>query len=178
MKHYLRKGFTLIELLIVIFIISMVYFLGFHGIELDKKKPKVLTPLNLKENIVKNKWFNGHATLLCTDKCSSCYLRQDLSSPFHAYSNPINLKNLQVYTLDTDDNLIPVEYERFHNKKICLKMDFYDNGSSTQIILKQDKDIYFLPAFFGKAKHFDSLNAAKEYWLKNNDLITDRGNFY
>jgi len=45
-RHH--KGFSLIELLIVIIIISIVYFLGFSGIEKTTDKPKALTPLNLK----------------------------------------------------------------------------------------------------------------------------------
>jgi len=178
MKRYVHKGFTLIELLIVILIVSMVYFLGFRGVELDKKKPKALTPLNLKENIVNSEWFNGHATLLCVDKCSTCYLRRDVSSPFQEYTNRISLKDVQAYTLDARDSLVRIEYERFHDKKICLKMDFYDNGSSTQIILKQDENTYFLPAYFGTEKHFDSPDDAKEYWLKNSRLVADSGDFY
>ena len=35
-----RKGFSLIELLIVILLVSIVYFLGFEGVEMGKKKPK------------------------------------------------------------------------------------------------------------------------------------------
>jgi len=61
----LRRGFTLIELLIVIVIISIVYYLGFDGIEIGKSKPKAMTPLNLVQNIRASKGFQGEATLLC-----------------------------------------------------------------------------------------------------------------
>jgi prepilin-type N-terminal cleavage/methylation domain-containing protein len=177
-KRVFHKGFTLIELLIVILIVSMVYILGFHGVELNKNTPKTLTPLNLKENIINSKWFNGHATLICVNKCHSCYLRDDISTPFQKYTNAINLKHIQAYTLDNNNNLMRIEYERFHDKKICLKMDFYNNGSSTQLILKQDKDIYFLPAYFDKAKHFTSIDDAKEYWLRYTRVLSDSGDYY
>jgi len=50
-----RKGFTLLELLLVIFIVGLVYSLGLSGVELGKKKPKALSPLNLKSIINSNK---------------------------------------------------------------------------------------------------------------------------
>jgi len=177
-RPVLRKGFTLIELLIVILIVSIVYFLGFSGVEINQKKPKALTPLNLKTNIVNSEWFNGHATLLCTNKCKTCYLRRDISSSFQEYSNSIDLSNIKAYTINASDNLILIEYERFKDKKICLKMEFYDNGSSTQIILKNDENTYFLPAYFGEAKVFDSPEDAREYWLENSRLISDSGDYY
>ena len=174
----MHKGFTLIELLIVILIISMVYFLGFSGVELGKSKPKALSPLNLKANIVSSEWFSGHATLLCLDKCGTCLLRRDVSAKFQAYNNGIDLTNIKAYTVDNENNLVRIEYERYDDKKICLKMDFYDNGSSTQIILEKKEATYFLPAFFDKPKKFDSPQDAKDYWLENSQLVADNGDFY
>ena len=60
----MHKGFSLIELLIVIIIISIVYFLGFSGIEKSSIKPKALTPLNLKSTVLKSELFQDEATLL------------------------------------------------------------------------------------------------------------------
>jgi len=146
--------------------------------KLSKKKPKALTPLNLKRNIVNSEWFNGHATLLCVNKCQTCYLRRDIGRTFQEYTSGIDLSHIKAYTLDARDSLIRIEYERFKDKKICLKMDFYDNGSSTQIILKNDKGTYFLPAYFGEAKTFDSPEDAQEYWLENSRLVSDSGDYY
>jgi len=174
----MHKGFSLIELLIVILIISMVYFLGFEGIEIGKTKPKALTPLNLKSTIVSSELFSDQATLLCINKCRTCYLRPDISSGFEEYTSPINLSNIKAYTLDKEDALIPIEYERYQDKKICLIMDFYRNGSSTQMILEEDEKSYFLPAFFGEAKAFSSPQEAKEYWLRNSTAVANSGDFY
>ncbi len=177
-RYEARKGFSLIELLIVILLVSMVYFLGFEGIEIGKKKPKALTPLNLKSNILSSELFNGQATLLCIDQCRSCYLRPDVSSAFEAYTSPIDLINIQAYTIDKYDSLTRIEYGRYQDKKICLIMDFYHNGSSTQIILKNDQEAYFLPSFFGQPQAFSSIEDAKEYWLRNSTAVSDSGEFY
>jgi prepilin-type N-terminal cleavage/methylation domain-containing protein len=177
-RYPVQKGFSLIELLIVILIISIVYFLGFDGFSLDKNKPKALTPLNLKSNIISSELFNGQGTFLCINKCRNCYLRSDISSGFEEYTDPIDLGELKAYTLDKDDALVPIEYERYQDKKICLIMDFYNNGSSTQIILEDEQKSYFLPAFFGEAKTFSSPEEAKEYWLRNSTAVGNTGEFY
>jgi prepilin-type N-terminal cleavage/methylation domain-containing protein len=173
-----RKAFSLMELLIVIFIISLVYYLGFSGVELGKQKPKALTPMNLKETITKSNLFSSHATLLCVNKCKKCYMRKNISSSFEAYENKIDLSNVKAYTLDAEDSLMKIEYERYNDQKICLVMDFYANGSSTQIILEDEENAYFLPAYFGKAKKFDSPEDAKDYWLEKSHLVSNAGEFY
>ena len=173
-----RKGFSLIELLIVVVIISLVYALGFSNFKIRKSTPKALTPLNLKETIVKSEFFNGHATLMCLDKCRTCYLRKDVSSAFEAYANKIDLSNIKAYAIDENDHLQQIEYERYNDKKICLVMDFYNNGSSTQIILENKEGAYFLPAFFGEPKRFDSPEDAKTYWLKQSNSVSSSGEYY
>lgn len=174
----MKKGFTLIELLIVILIVSMVYFLGFDGVELGKKKPKALSPLNLKSTIVSSDWFGSHVTLLCVNDCKTCFLRKGLSASYSEYSNAINLSNIKAYTVDESDSLLHLEYERYDDQKICLKMDFYPNGSSTQIILADKQGAYFLPAYFEDAKKFESPEDAKDYWLESSRLVADNGEFY
>jgi len=177
-SYEMQKGFSLIELLIVILIISTVYFLGFDGLEWGKQKPKALTPLTLKSGITSSEIFTGQATLLCINKCRTCYLRPSISAAFEEYSGALDLRNVTAYTLDKEDALIPIEYERYQDKKICLVMHFYPNGSSTQIILQKEDKSYFLPAYFGEAQAFDSPEEAKEYWLRNTTVLSDSGDFY
>ncbi|UPT77577.1 prepilin-type N-terminal cleavage/methylation domain-containing protein [Sulfurovum sp. XGS-02] len=177
-RYNVSKGFSLLELLIVILIISMVYFLGFEGVEIGKQKPKALTPLNLKSNIISSELYSGEGTLLCIDQCRSCYFRPDLSSPFGEYTSPVDLTNIQAYTLDSYEALTPIEYGRYQDQQICLIMDFFKNGSSTQIILKNSEESYFLPAFFGEPQRFSTPEEAKKYWLRNTTLASDSGAFY
>jgi len=177
-RHRQHKGFTLIELLIVILIVSMVYFLGFSDIEMTKKQQKALSPLTLKSTIVDAEWFNGQITLLCVNKCKTCLLRQDISSAYQPYENGIDLTNIKAYTVDASDSLVRIEYERYDDKEICLRMDFYPNGSSTQIILENEEGAYFLPAFFEEPKLFPSPEDAQEYWLDNTKLVSDNGAFH
>jgi len=173
-----RSAFSLLELLVVIVIVSIVYFLGFNGIEKSENKPKALTALNLKTTIQNSALFTGEATLVCINGCKNCYLRKDISSPFEAYENNIDLAGTKAYTLDAQESLLLLEGERYQDKKICLEMNFYKNGSSTQLILENRHGIYFLPAFFGAPQKVDSLEEAKELWLKNSRLAAGSGDFY
>ena len=92
-----RSAFTLLELLVVIVIVSIVYFLGFNGVEKSENKPKALTALNLKTTIQNAGLFSGEGTLLCVNGCKSCSLRTDISSPFEAYENNIDLAGTKAY---------------------------------------------------------------------------------
>ncbi len=175
----LRKGFSLLELIIVVFLISLVYFIVFSSLQKEESKPKSLTPLNLKSTLAKAGLLSGHTTLICVDKCHLCYLRQGgIDSAFYPYNSNIDLSETESYTLDEKDNLLKLEYGRYNDKKICLIVDFYPNGSSTQIILKNKNGFYFLPAFFGKPQKTDSIEDAKELWLKNSQLLSNLGDFY
>lgn len=177
-RSHVRRGFTLIELLIVILIVSVVYFLGFGGLELGKAKPKPLTVMNLKNNIMNSELFDKHATLMCLDNCRSCYLRKDLSSSFDTYPDSIGLYNTKAYVLDSSDSLVAMEYGRYDDNEICLIMEFYTNGSSTQIILENEEGSYFLSSYFSTPIRFESPEEAKEYWITKSQVLSDSGEFY
>ena len=173
-----RYAFSLLELLIVIMIVSLVYFLGFSGVEKEINRPKALTPLNLKSTITHSKLFSGEATLLCINQCKNCYLRENLNMPFEAYDNKIDLLGTKAYTLNAYNELTELEPGRYQDQKIYLEMHFYKNGSSTQLILENQHGIYFLPAFFGEPQKIDSLEEAKRLWLSDSKAVMNRGDFY
>jgi len=105
-------------------------------------------------------------------------MRKGISSAFVEYDSAIKLADIEAYMVDTSDDVQKIEYKRYKDQKICLKMDFYANGSSTQIILKDKQKSYFLPSLFGEPKEFDELDEAKEYWIKTSSLLSDNGAFY
>jgi len=173
-----RKGFSLIELLLVIFIISLVYFLGFDVLGSPKKRSIPLTPETLKTEIVRSNLFQGSGTLLCTDACTKCYFRKDISSDFKPYEGKIALKGTKVYTLNRDRSLDKIEYGRYRDQKICLLMDFYPNGSTTKLVLETPKGIFLIPSYLGEVQKFTSLDEAQEAWLGTSQAISRGGEFY
>ncbi len=177
-KAHWHRGFSLLELLVVVVLAGTLLAVGVSKMQIRKPTPKALTPLNLKETIVKSEFFSDHATLMCVDKCRKCYLRQGINAAFKSYTNKIDLTNIKAYTLDERESLMQLEYERYDDQKICLVMDFYNNGSSTQIILEDEEGAYFLPAFFGEPKKFDSPEDAKAYWLEQSHSVSGSGDIY
>jgi prepilin-type N-terminal cleavage/methylation domain-containing protein len=173
-----RRGFSLLELLLVIFIISLIYFLGFEGLETPSEESNTTTPLNLKAHIMKDDMFPQKGTLICLNKCTACYFRKDISTPFEAYKGNINLPNLVAYVVDRSDSLKKVDFGRYDDEPICLKINFYLNGSSTQLILQTDKGIYFLPAYFGASQKVNSLEQAQALWLAYDHSLDGEGDFY
>ena len=174
----LQKGFSLIELLIVILLVSMIYVLGFSPLSITEKQAKPLTPLNLKKSILNSKFFTGESTFMCTNKCKKCYFKKGSNGTFNTFKSKINLKGIEVYSLNESDSVIRVKYERYNDEKICLVINFYNNGSSTQLIIKNKTDVYFLPGYFGEAKKFDSVSDAQDYWVEKSKLVKDSGSYY
>jgi prepilin-type N-terminal cleavage/methylation domain-containing protein len=173
----MRKGFSFLEIIVVIGIISLIYSLGFSSMKFEKPKPKPLSPLNLKENIAKTEFSNG-ATFMCIRNCKKCFLRRGIGAKFTPYANAIDLTGTTAYTLDRRNNLIEIEYGKFRNEKVCLVLEFYKNGSSSQIVLQNKKGVFFIPSYFGAAKKFTSLDEAKEYWMEENKLVSDSAAYY
>ncbi len=177
-EESMRKGFSLLELLLVIFIISMVYFLGFDGFEKPKPSADLLTPKNLKSVLSKSDLFTQAGTFLCTDRCSSCYYKGSSDKTFKPYEGKTALKGSEVYFFNAEAQMQKMDYGRFHDRKICLLMQFYPNGSATQVILKQGNHIYLLPSYLGKPRTFSSLDEAKDFLVKNTERLSRNGDFY
>jgi len=173
-----RAGFSLLELLLVIFIISLVYFLGFEALSEEKRKEPSLTPLMLKQTLLQSGLFAKGGTFLCTDKCKQCYYRSDISEPFEPYKGKIDLSGLSVYTLDKDYHLVEPEYGRYKDHKICLLIRFHPNGSSTPLILENAKGTYYLPAYFTQAQQTQSPQKAQALWTAHAHTLSNRGDFY
>jgi hypothetical protein len=177
-KHTMHKAFSLLELLLVIFIVSLVYFLGFEGVDKMSTPKERLTALSLKKVVTHLPQFTGKGTFMCIDRCRSCYLREGIDTPFEKVELPIALAGLKVYRIDESDNLQEMEFGRYQDNKICLLMHFYPNGSSSQLILETDDEVYFLPAYFGEPQKTASLTKAQDLWLQHAHDLDDRGDFY
>jgi prepilin-type N-terminal cleavage/methylation domain-containing protein len=175
----LTKAFTLMELLIVIFIVALVYFLGFGAIKWSTNKAKTITPLNLKNSVQNSNYFLGYGRLICLDKCKECYYQADITTQLQPIENKLDLgDDISIYKLDQDDQLSKIEFGRIKDQPICLIVDFYKNGSSTQLILENNKGIYFLSSYFDTSKQVDSLQDAKKQWLKYDRSLHNLGDFY
>jgi hypothetical protein len=177
-KNRFQEAFSLLELLLVIFIISLVYFLGFSGVEKPKKQQTLITPLTLKSTLMHDPLFQGERTFLCINACKSCYIRKNISEPFEEYKGKLQLHKATSYIVNRNNMLQELEPGRYQDQKVCLLFHIFPNGSSTPLIIQTTEGIYFLPSYFGKPQKVDSLEEGRDLWLQYDDALSGQGDFY
>jgi len=169
-----HKAFSLIELLIVIAIISLFGFLVFSGLKKsESKKNDTLSIAKLKDA---SRHINSDKELVCIKKCKECFFSPFGSSKMQAA--PTLLKPLIVYTLDKNNNPQEIDFGRVGDEKICLRFKYYQNGSSSQMIIESEDKFYYFPSYFNDVQRTDTLEEATNKWLKNSEILTNRGDFY
>jgi len=170
-----KKGFTLVELLLAIFLVSLMAYFVFSTPR-GATKPKVEInatnlPFYLQENLT------GNGELICVGKkCNECYYL--LNGPKKAGAFPLNIKVYEEYIIDRNENPQKIELGRFNDKKVCLRIRHYKNGSISPVILDIGKKYLFIGSYFKEGKIFDSLNDAVEYWLNDSDKLRSKGEWY
>jgi prepilin-type N-terminal cleavage/methylation domain-containing protein len=174
----MRRGFSLIELIVVVLIVSLIGFLVFSSAIKQQTKIEVLDPSTLPKTLRKTFRGQGDVELFCIKKCQECYIIQN--SKISAYDGGIDFgKELEVHLLDDDNHFVHIdELGRVKDKKVCLRYHLYANGSTSQMVIKNNKGIYYLPSYFGKAKKVEDMEEAKELWIKDEYNLRDSGSFY
>ena len=171
-----KSGFTLVELLLAIFIVSLfAYFVFATPSSVQKPKEKI-TVSNLPTYLQKN--LNGEGELVCIKNCKECYYITNHSTPQSA-PLPIPVDVVAEYILDKHGNPQKLDLGRFRDKKVCMRLRHYKNGSISQVILELKEGAYFIPSYFGEGKVFDSVSQAANWWLEDTQHgIRSQGAWY
>jgi prepilin-type N-terminal cleavage/methylation domain-containing protein len=170
-----KKGFTLVELLLAIFLVSLMAYFVFstpRGATMPKIEINATNlPFYLQENL------KGDGELICVGKsCKECYFLTNNSVAKASF--PLNIKVLNQYIIDRNENPIKIKRGRFNDKPICLRIYHYKNGSISPTILETTKNYLFIGSYFKEGKEFSSLNDAIEYWLNDSDKLRSKGEWY
>ena len=172
----MKKGFTLIELLIVIFIASLLYFLGFDRVDFTQSKK--ISPIKLKKELIST-IGEKNFDFICINKCKKCIILDKESGEINSFEKEPPFKKIKgVYNLDYRNDLHKIEFGRYNDEKICLLIHFYKNGSSSQLIIDTERKSYFLPSFFGKWKEIASIEEGKKEWVSSERQIKDNGVYF
>jgi len=170
------KAFTLLELLIVIFIVSLVYILGFEAYSYNSKPKKAVdTPLALKDDI-RMRFGLRDGTLICTDACRHCQFR----SLDGSYTDTnISLKSKPVvYVPNRNFSYEEAVFGRIDDKRICLQIEFYRSGGTSPLIIEYQNNFYALPSLLQPSKTFSSFSEAEHYMNEAEKLMHQEGNYY
>ncbi len=174
----IKKGFTLIELLLAILLVSLfAYFVFATPTPVTAAKEEV-NVTNLPSYLQRN--LPGNGELVCiksNERCSDCYYFTP--SGIRDYSLPLSLKINAEYTLDKNNNPQKIDLGRYKDKKVCLRLRHYKNGSISQIILNVNNKFLFIPSYFGDGMLFDSLNEAGDWWVRESvNALQNRSEWY
>jgi hypothetical protein len=168
-----RRAYTLLELLIIIVLLSLFALLVFGSMKRTKPAGGVEGVPGIKRLIQKEN--GGEGDLVCVEKCGRCFFVGEDLQPIEI---AIDLPPMTAYAIDESGNAESLDFGRFHDKKICLRFRYFPNGSTSQMILKTQSAVYFVPAFFGEVLTFKKIDEAAKYWMRNSRMLHDRGEFY
>ena len=178
-KHrvFLRRAFSLIELIIVIAVIGTVYYLGFQGFK-TITAPAPVSLETLPKYIREIPRFRQGGTLLCTDRCNTCYFRSDPSLPFEKLSVRFALRHPVRYEILPEGRLRKISTERYADKPICFSLSIHRGGTLSPTVVKNEKGYFLIGGFSPEALRFDSLSELKEALSKRRAVLENRGDFY
>ncbi len=171
-----RGAFSLLELIIVVLILSLVSALLFTSMQKSSAKPKMLTPKNIKEVLAQSDLLHSEGELFCVDACRKCSLYRDGKTT--KYEGDIALGEIEAYRLDKEEKLSKVDFGRYDDQPVCLRFAFHPNGSTSQIVIQNKTNTYYIPSFFGDVIQFRSLEEAEEYWVAQRESLKDQGDYY
>jgi len=171
-----RQAFTLVELLLAIFLVGLFAYFVFATPTVSTETKVEVNASNLPTFLQKN--LNGNGEVVCINRCKECYYVTNLAKPQNA-PMPLVLNVKAEYILDRNSNPEKLELGRFDDKKVCMRLRHYKNGSISQVILDLGDKFLFIPSYFGKGKEFNSLNEAVSWWVKDSqNSLRSRGEWY
>ncbi len=174
-----NKAFTLIELIIVIMIISLVVFLVFSEAVKETKKPKKLGVLTLPSTLQQKFGLYQDIEFFCINENHNCFIAKNDGSII-SYKDSIDLgKNLEIYKVDKDNKLFQIdEFGRIKDNKISFRYRLYSGGVVEQVILSNNKGVYYIPSYFGEPIEVKDIEEAKELWIQSKYDLKDSANYY
>lgn len=160
----MKKGFTLLELMLVVLLMGIVYGLVINVFDRYKEKAIDVTLMSL-ENYMQSFYHNNHVSLVCIKQCNECLLF--INEKFKQNITPFVTKDTEVYRYDKDSgvrelNFLPYFHSEGQEEKTCFKYDIHPDGSRTEMIVQEGKEVYDFPSYFGSVRKYASLNEAIE----------------
>jgi prepilin-type N-terminal cleavage/methylation domain-containing protein len=160
----MKRGFTLLELMLVIVLMGIVYGSVINVFERYKDKAIDVTLMSL-EKYMQSFSHNNHVSLVCIKRCEECLLF--VNEAFVQNVTPFTERDVQLYRFDRDSGvkrleLLPHFRLDGQEEEACFRYDIHPDGSRTEMIVKNNKDVFVFPSFFGTVQKYSSLNEAIE----------------
>ncbi len=160
----MKKGFTLLELMLVVLLMGIVYGLVINVFDRYKEKAIDVTLMSF-ESYMQSFYHNNHVSLICIKQCSECLLFID--EKFNQNITPFVTKDTEIYRHDKDTGVRKLGFSPYfpsegQEEEVCFKYDIHPDGSRTEMIVTEGKEVYDFPSYFGSVQKYASLNEAIE----------------
>lgn len=160
----MKKGFTLLELILVVMLMGIVYGSVINVFERYKEKAIDVTFMSLQK-YMQDFSHNNHVSLVCIKQCSECLLFTD--GKFTQNVTPFMDKDIQLYRYDKEFGVrefqaMPYFLEDGQEEEVCFRYDIHPDGTRSEMIVKEGKDVYRFPSYFGSVQKYASLEQAIE----------------
>ncbi len=172
-----RSAFTLIELIIVIAIVGIVYYIGFEGFKLIVRPPAA-TLKTLAKTLRASPAFAEGGTLMCLDRCRTCYFRKNISENFEKIGLRTSLENSVVYKEESAGYMDEATFGRYDDHPICLSLPVYRGGILAPTVIKKEGKFYLIGGFSAQTRAFSSLSQANEARNADRETLTQTGAFF
>lgn len=160
----MKKGFTLLELILVVVLMGIVYGSVINVFERYKEKAIDVTLMSLQK-YMQDFSHNNHVSLVCIKQCGECLLFVD--EKFTQNVTPFMDKDIQLYRYDKDIGVrefqaLPYFTDDGQEEEVCFRYDIHPDGTRSEMIVKDKKDVYFFPSYFGSVQKYASIEMAIE----------------
>jgi hypothetical protein len=163
-----------LELLIVILLLSLFTFLVFGSMKRQASLPRHPKIPQIRELLGAERAGRARE-LVCIDNCEKCFF---LDRQHRMEESGIHFPPLKAYLVDPFDQPIRIDFGRWRDHPVCLRIRSYTTGSIDRMILESGGAFYYLPAYFGEVRRFETLTRARDYWLRDQERFHDRGDYY
>ncbi len=163
-KYFTRefhKAFTLVELIIVIFLISLIYFLGFSNLNKNINTEEELNLKNLKSYLVDNFPYENSLKFICLDYDKyPCFVFVDGN-----IIKDIKIENffkieprVYKYNKNFDEySYGEIKIDNITYKKV-FELEFDNDFKHKDILVEYDNKIYFFNSVLSDIKIYDTTN--------------------
>lgn len=108
---------------------------------------------------------NNHVSLVCIKRCEECLLF--VNEEFKQNVTPFIDNDTELYRYDKDTGVKKLEIMPYfrsegQEEEACFRYDIHPDGTRTEMIVKDKKEVYAFPSYFGTVKKFESLDEAIE----------------
>ena len=144
----------------------------------SQTKNKILNIKTLKKDLLLEIKSPYLTQFFCTHKLKKCFFLS--AGEIIKYDGKLEIgKNVKIYKIDKQNSIRLIEdFGIYKSDKVSFLYNIFPNKSSSQMIIKNDDGIFYIPTYFKKVTQVESLEDAQSLWIKDQYDLHDESSYY